>query len=503
MLYQLERGSVERVATAGDQEDPVSWIKQHLPERAQCSMVSDIMDEAYIRNMLPPIWLSGTRQALLKRRLTQQLRDNLYRSAVLAPSGTFRPPTRASLIGMGQSERIGQWLAALTARQVRVKGLWPLSALIALNVNQKAPRREVADATTKPAGVRPILALVATPAGLRQVLVRGRLPMFSRLALGSSENSESVQFVLAEARRTVQYLISQEWLTSEEQPIATQMWVPVGGEEDLSGTGSDPALDVQFVVTTPDAYAHLLTHLKTASAQLQFLPEESRTEWRAAQIATAAKTTAFAVLALTTLWSADLLWGSWGRNNLAQEQVARAVTINAQARQEVLQAKGDLTEAGLAVAAVQVWQASIQAQPHQVAAFQHLAAALRTAPGLSVEKLGWELLPVVTEGAVPAVKVPFGCPKPVTETSPDPVPTPEPAKPVVAILNVTASVVEDISLRRALQLQNVLLAQLNQAGWSAVMVKSTVNFDPAQAQVGTVGKPGTRTLEICVERTAP
>lgn len=502
MLYQLQRGTAERLASAGEQEDPVTWITQHLPERAECSMVTDIMDEAYIRNILPPIWLSSTRQTLLERRLSQQLRDNLYRAAVLSPTGTFRPPTSVSLIGMGQTERIGRWLAALTARQVRVKGLWPLSALIAIDVNHKAPRRKAAGANSEPVRVRPILALVATPAGLRQVLVRGKVPMFSRLALGSSENSLSVNFVLAEARRTVQYLISQEWLNSEEQPVATQMWLPLGNGEDLPDVGSDPALDVQFVANASDAYAHLLPHLKRSPAQLQFLPEASRTEWRAAQISTAAKSTAFAVLALSALWSADLLWRSWGRNNLAQEQVARAVTINSQARQEVLQAKGDLTEAGLAVAAVQVWQAAIQAQPDQVAAFQHLAAALRSAPGLAVEKINWELLPVEMEGAASAVKAPFGCPKPVTQTSPDPVPALESAKPVVAMLNVTASVVEDISQRQALQLQNALLAQLNQSGWSAVMVKSTVNFDPAQAQVGTVGKPGTRTLEVCIERPA-
>ena len=276
-LYRLSGASAEAVATAGADEDPLAWVAAHMPAHGNCSLVSDIMDEAYIRSVLPPIWLAGTRNQLLQRRLQQQLRDNPYRAAVLAPSGSWRPPTRVSLIGLGQSERIGQWLAALMARNVRVKGLWPLSALIALEVRQKAPRRpraEPAPTAEQPApqsaGLRPTLALVATPAGLRQVLVRGKTPLFSRLALSVGEGSLSASFVLAEARRTVQYLISQEWLGSADQPVATQMWLPFDDDQALQEVTDDPALDVQFIEGVTDAYARLLPRLKYASAQLQF-----------------------------------------------------------------------------------------------------------------------------------------------------------------------------------------------------------------------------------------
>jgi hypothetical protein len=511
-LYRLSGASAEPVATAGAGEDPLAWVTAHMPAGGNCSLVSDIMDEAYIRSVLAPIWLAGTRQQLLQRRLQQQLRDNPYRAAVLASSGSWRPPTRVSLIGLGQSERIAQWLAALTAHHIRVKGLWPLSALIALEVRQKAPRRPRADlpqdrspVVPEPASLRPTLALVATPAGLRQVLVRGKTPLFSRLALSVGESSLSAAFVLAEARRTVQYLISQEWLGAADQPVATQMWLPFDDEQALADVGSDPALDVQFIEGVTDAYARLLPRLKSASAQLQFLPDESRTQWRAAQIAAGAKYGGMAVLAVAVLWSADLLWLSWGKRNLAQEQLARAAVINQQASQEVLRAKGDLSQAGLAVASVQAWQKTLAAQPDQFAGLQHLAGALKAAPGVEVHKISWTLprLQVQAAGTPPAPAEPFGCPRVVDAAAAAAAPPAEPVKPALAVLSFTAALPLALTQRQALQLQDRLLAGLNAAGWSAFLLKSTVTLDPVRVQTGTLGEVGARTLDLCLEKLAP
>ena len=508
-LYRLDRASAEPVAMAGMQDDPVAWVAGHMPARGNCSLVSDIMDEAYVRSVLPPIWLTGTRQQLLQRRLMQQLRDNPYRAAVLAPSGSWRPPTRVSLIGLGQSERIAQWLAALTAHHVRVKGLWPLSALIALEVDQKSPRRPRADPLQKmsePASLRPTLALVATPAGLRQVLVRGKTPLFSRLALGVNEGSLSADFVLAEARRTVQYLISQEWLSGSDQPVATQMWLPFDDDQALAQVGNDTALDVQFIDGVEDAYARLLPRLRSVSAQLQFLPDESRLQWRAAQISATAKYGGIAALVLAGLWSADLLWLSWGKRNQAQEQLARAAAINQQARQEVLRAKGDLSQAGLAVATVQAWQQTVAAQPDQLAGLQHLASALGASPGVDVQNISWQLprLQVQAPGVPPPPAAPFECPKQVdvAVTAAAPVPAAEPAKPAAAMLTITAALPQALSQRQAIELQDGLLARLNLSGWSASLVKSTVTLDPIQVQTGTVGQVNARSLELCLQKAA-
>ena len=512
-LYKLNRGVAEHVATALAHDDPADWVLLHMPAQARCSLVSDIMDESYSRSELPPIWLKSTRQLLLQKRLTQQLREMPYRAAVLLPSGSWRPPVRASLIGMGQGERIEKWLAALAARQTRVKGLWPLSALIGLGIDAKAPRRaktRTQPSVAEPAALKATLALVATPAGLRQVLVRGKTPLFSRLALNADEGSLSAVYVLTEARRTVQYLISQGWLSAEDQPVATQVWLPVSDDQALTEVDGDLALDVQLIEQVTDAYARVLPYLKTVSAQLQFLPEASRTAWRAAQMATAAKFVGIGALALSGLWSADLLWQSWKKRDLTQEQVVRAQAINAQARQEVLRAKGDLSEAGLAVATVQVWQASVAAQPDQVTAMQHVAAALAAAPGLTVEKIRWDLpvAQIEAAGATPVAAEAFGCPKPssaglVAAVGATPVAQPDqPEKPIAAMMNLTASVVEGITQRQALQVQENLLAQLNKNSWTASMVKSTVNLDASQSQTGTVGTPGARTIEICLQKAS-
>jgi hypothetical protein len=511
-LYRMGRAGAEPVAAAQAHDDPAAWVASNLPARAECSLVSDIMDEAYIRNVLPPIWLTGTRQQLLQRRLTQQLRDNPYRAAVLEPSGSWRPPTRVSLIGMGQSERIAQWLGALTAHRIRVKGLWPLSALIALSVDHKAPRRAPAAASpdaggkSQPAVSRPVLALVATQAGLRQVLVRGKTPLFSRLALSVGEGSLSADFVLAEARRTIQYLISQEWIGSAEQPVATQMWLPSEDEQALEAVSSDPALDLQFISPVPDAYAYLLPRLKSAPAQLQFLPDESRTQWRAAQVARTAQLAGITALGVALLWSADLMWLSWGKRNLAQQQLLSAAAINQQASQEVLRAKGVLTEAGLAVVTVQAWKQTIAAQPDQLAGLQHLAAALKNSPGVAVRKISWELprLQAQVAGAPPASADSFACPVVADATAPatSPPPAAEAAKPSLALMSFSAELPRTLTQRQALALQDSLLTSLNGNGWSAFLLKSTVTLDPAQVQTGTLGEVDARSLELCLQKGA-
>ncbi|MHB1199854.1 MAG: hypothetical protein ACYCZ6_09905 [Polaromonas sp.] len=518
-LYRLSRAAAEHVVTVEPWEDLSACLAQHLPMQANCSLVSDFMDESYLRSTLPPIWLAGTRQQLLQRRLMQQLRDTSYRAAVLTPSGSWRPPTRACMLGLGQGERerIVQWLAALAARQVRVKGLWPLSALIALAVDQKAARRPRTDTAREyaepPASLRLTLALVATPAGLRQVLIRGKTPQFSRLSISADAQALTASAVLSEARRTVQYLISQDWLSSADQPVATQMWLPFDDAQALAGTSADPVLDVQSIETVPDAYARLLPGLKSVSAQLQFLPDESRTLWRAARIANTAKALGLAALLASGLWSADLLWAALGQRNLARQQVASAAAINQQAREEVLRAKGDLSQAGLAVATVQAWQQSVAAQPDQFAALQHLAVALQTAPGIEVQKIQWQLPPSQPQvaGAPVEAAAPFACPGPPaplagTAAAP-PAPNaeavpPEAAKPAAALLNLVAALPLNVTRRQALALQGRLLASLNAGGWRAVIVKSGVALDPAQLEAGTLGAPGERALELCLQKAA-
>ncbi len=335
---------------------------------------------------------------------------------------------------------------------------------------------------------------------------KDRKKKFSRLALSVGEGSLSADFVLAEARRTIQYLISQEWISSAEQPLATQMWLPSEDEEALDAVGSDPALDLQFIAPVSDAYAHLLPRLKSAPAQLQFLPAESRTQWRAAQVARTAKITGITAMVLAVLWSADLMWLSWGKRKLAEEQTIRAAAINRQASQEVLRAKGDLTEAGLAVATVQAWKQTIEAQPDQLAGLQHLAAALKNSPGVEVQKIRWELprLQVQAAGAPPAPAEAFACPVVVdaAAAAAAPPPSAEPVKPSLALLSVSAELPRTLTQRQALALQDTFLTSLSTNGWSAFMLKSTVTLDAEQVQTGKLGEVDARTIELCLQKAA-
>jgi hypothetical protein len=513
-LYRLARTSATLVAAAGADDNPITWLAVHLPVNSVCAIVSDSADESYTRSVLPPIWSSGTRQQLLQRRLVQQLRDQRYRAAVLVPSGSFRPPTLASLIGAGQTERIDEWLAALVARHSRIKGLWPLSSLIALAVNTKATRRPRADAATAsvtPPSPQPTLALVATPAGLRQVLVMGKTVFFSRLALSPTESSLSAQFVLTEARRTVQYLISHEWLSMGDQPVATQLWLPAADAQVLYDVGTDRALDVQSIQAEPDAYARLLPLLRSAPAQPQFLPDSYLKLYRAVRVTSAAQVVGAAALALAVLWSADLLWQTYGNRQLAQQQVARAALINQQAQQEVQRAKGDLSQAGLAVATVQAWQQTIATQPSQLQAMQHLASALRATPTVELQKIRWELprlmlkTPAAPAAGAAASTAALACPR-VNDGVSTPVAVASPpaaaSKPPVAMLNLVMGLPADLDQRQALELQDAMHAALNAGGWAAYITKSSINFDPAQAQLGKLGEAVNRTLELCLEKAA-
>jgi len=496
-LYLLGSGLAEHVATAQAEDDVAAWVAQHIEAGANCSLVSDSMDESYVQSNVPPLWMPATRRQLMQRRLAQQLRDTPYRVAVLAPSGSWRPPTRVSLIGMGQHERIGEWLAALAARQIRVKGLWPMSALIARAIKHKPAK-----------STRPTLALVATPAGLRQVLLRGRVPLFSRLVLHASEDHLLAADVLTEARRTVQYLMSQDWLSSADQPVATQVWLAPEHANALGELGNDPNFEVQSNDVVTDAYASLLPLLASASAQLQFLPALSRTSWRVAQAAKAANLVGLAALVLSGLWSADVLWQTWAKRQQMQQQITRTTSILQQSSQEVLRAKGDLSQAGLAVATVQAWQQTLAAQPDQLAAIQHLAVALQAVTGVALQKIRWELPRLQAHTASTAV-VPLAlvaCPQslalPVVSTG-RAATAPAPAKPVLALLSLTVSLPSDLSQRQALLLQTQLLAGLNARGWSAFVSQSTVNLDATQAQRGKLGELSARSVDLCLQRVAP
>ena len=522
-LYQLGRSDAVRIATAAAHDSPLDWVMQHLPASATCAMVSDLMEESYTRSVLPPIWLPATRQQLIQRRLVQQLRDQRYRAAVVVPSGSWRPPTRISLIGVGHSEKIDQWVAALVARQVHIKGLWPLSALIALAVNPKAARRTQASTATaagEPASTRATLALVSTPAGLRQVLVRGKTPLFSRLVLPSQDNSLSTAYVLSEARRTVQYLISQEWLTTADQPVATQMWLAFEDAPDLLDVRSDKVLDVQSLNPITDAYAHLLPLLRAAPAQPQFLAENYRQSWRVAQFARASQLLGGVLLAVAVLWSGESLWRSYDKHQLGQRQIARAAVLNQQAQQEIQRAKGDLSQAGLAVATVLAWKQTIAAQPSQLEALQGLATALRNAPPVELQKIRWQLPRLAQDtsgvGAAVAAAAPvaaLACSRlndttaSITPSANAPAGTSQASKPPAALIELTMALAPNLSQRQALQLQqdmrDALNTNLNAIGWQTYISKPSVNLDSAQAQTGKLGESVNRTLELCLEKAAP
>ena len=532
-LYRLARNAAELVAETDENEDLNAWLSQHFPIHAYCSVVSDLMDESYVQSNIPAIWLPGTRKQLVNRRLTQLLRDSPYRAAVFAPTGSWRPPTRASLIGIGQPSRVKQWVNALIERQGRIKGLWPLSALIALALAKKPTSTKKETSENPPIQeitLPPTLALIATPAGLRQVLIRGRAPLFSRLALNTSSLALTATGASTEAQRTVQYLIAQSWLSSTETPLVTNIWLNASAEQTQDDIEGVHNLIFQPVSHVSDSYAELLPLLKRVSLELQCLPQAYRTTWRATQIARNVKLIGYGSLAASVVWSGFIVLGAFSEQTKAQKEVQEAIDNDKKARQEVLQAKGDISQAGLAVATVNSWKSVFEAQPDQLGALQHLSLQLKNTPSIEINTLRWNLpnLVVQAEGAAAqALTEPLLCPQ---NAEPDTLPaattalsttasitkvssaknevtapadTENPGKTARAMLSFSAVLGEELSIRQATDAQEKLRSSLSTNGWQAFIQSSTAKFDPSQVQLGVLGEKKGVVFEICMHKILP
>jgi hypothetical protein len=259
----------------------------------------------------------------------------------------------------------------------------------------------------------------------------------------------------------------------------------------------------------------LLPLLSKAPEQPQFLPDSYRQSWRVAKLARASQLLGGVMLAVAVLWSGESLWRTYDKRQLAQQQIASAALLNQQAQQEVQRAKGDLSQAGLAVATVQAWKQTIAAQPSQLTAMQNLANALRTAPAVELQKIRWQLPRLAPDAAgatTPAAtlactKLNDGTASTLPSTGVPAAAATDPAtKQPTALIELNMVLAPNLSQRQALQLQqdmrDALNANLSIHGWTAYISKPSVNLDSAQAQTGKLGESVNRTLELCLEKAA-
>ncbi len=192
-------------------------------------VLSDQIEEDFRQDTLP--FLRGAaRTQLLERKTGQIYRDSPYHAiASLGRQADGRRDERVQLLGLTNAEGLNEWLTPLSAAGVRVAGVYspPVASRDLLRLLRSRtgtpPRR--------------MLLVSVNRAGLRQTLVEGEVPRFSRLAaVAREEGDDFAAACLAEVNKTQQYLVGLRLLPREEA-LPTLILVPPGQEANWSRPG--------------------------------------------------------------------------------------------------------------------------------------------------------------------------------------------------------------------------------------------------------------------------
>ena len=192
-------------------------------------VLSDQIEEDFRQDTLP--FLRGSaRTQLLERKTGQIYRDSPYHAiASLGRQAEGRRDERVQLLGLTNAEGLNEWLMPLSAAGVRVAGVYspPVASRDLLRLLRSR---------TGPPPRRMLLVSV-NRAGLRQTLVEGEVPRFSRLAaVAREEGDDFAADCLAEVNKTQQYLVGLRLLPRDET-LPTLILVPPGEEANWSRPG--------------------------------------------------------------------------------------------------------------------------------------------------------------------------------------------------------------------------------------------------------------------------
>jgi hypothetical protein len=193
------------------------------------SVLSDQIEEDFRQDTLP--FLRGSaRTQLLERKTGQIYRDSPYHTiATLGRQTDGRRDERVQLLGLTNAEGLNEWLTPLSAAGVRVAGVYSPPV-----VSRDLLRHLKSRTGTPP---KRMLLVSVNRAGLRQTLVEGEVPRFSRLAaVAREEGDDFAAACLAEVNKTQQYLVGLRLLPREET-LPTLILVPPGEEANWSRHG--------------------------------------------------------------------------------------------------------------------------------------------------------------------------------------------------------------------------------------------------------------------------
>ncbi|MBX3660005.1 MAG: hypothetical protein KF740_16345 [Ramlibacter sp.] len=490
-LYRLGGTHPVALPMPPDEISAAALLANHTAKGDALFLYTDLSEETYARSELPRLWSTHMRRQLLGRRLVQQYPDYIYRAAMVVKGRLFDPPRLASLIGVAHHFAVDAVREAALARGVRLAGMWPISLLLARAAAASGPRNT-------------FLLTVQLPGGLRHILVQRGAGVFSRIS--PAVPADDVGPLMADARRTTQYLAVQGWRAADAPVLKSRIWHAPGMREPPSVVAV-PGLDLQEIRVEPDPYSAALAQRPSPTGQL--LPAAATLAWRASELGRATLALGVAALVLSAGWAG---WTEL-RTHAHEQQIEvlnqRANAARRQTADILATAKGNLGQADLAQAAVAAWTRLIKQQPDHVASLRALSGVLADFPDLRLDRLAWQVSPAAKANAEttdPASAPPagqkndiVGCVTAAESTSPEAgAATVPPAAATELSLRVNARLPSSVSLRQRAETQERFVTRLKQLGWKVRVIKGMVDQDEQAVLAGVVGEPAPAQMELCM-----
>jgi hypothetical protein len=374
-------------------------------------VVTDTQAEAYQAETIPALSRRDLR-LLLARKLEQRYRATKYRSVVphrkrpyafLRYLAVRRPRTTTRILyALIGPEMLAPWLGALEQRDLDVRGIYSLGALMpALMAQVKLPAHTDA------------LFVMRTAAGYRHAFVAPAGLRFSRLCAYSNAGETQVG---QEIDKTLQYLtMARLWgvegrkrllhiVVIDAQPPPIALAVPNDGlraaeltlmhPRQLAPGGSSELLDATNSAWLVFNRAARNEHGAGCASSLSILDASRRARIRRAAVCATAVVAAASALYLTRT-------GAVIRENIAQAGTADLIAdhVNSQADvRERAEPKTELPPDQLR-ALVQTRDRLLARNISAYGVLQRIAAALAPFPGIDVDRLDWSYAPGTPTGA--------------------------------------------------------------------------------------------------------
>ena len=366
-------------------------------------VVADLIEETHVQVDVPAL-MGSDRTGFIQQQIQTLLPDVPLRTTWQTTASQPLLPKAFQIHSVGvASQALQTALDKEVARKRPVQGVWPLSYLMAQWAS-KQPSLKTFEW---------LLLCLSLPHGLRMVLLKQGVPVFSRLLLDLDPLQQATEISL-----TLKYLIDNRMLDRAAKPGIALMQPGAGLAEALQDEG------VAVLPPVPASSAHgvfadvlALANSKTPG---QLAPPPVRRYFLARQ-ASQGLVVAGALLALGGLWAVV----SQAQAVMAQReqttqwlQEARDMTQTAQSIQQGIAASG--VDTSLMRLAIEVKQRELQAGIDQQTALMLLGQLMQVQPQADLVRTELALVPSVCGGAQPMVAA-----EGVAVQPPEPPPVPE------------------------------------------------------------------------------